>query len=207
LKAAGIEENTIVVFTADHGDMLHSQGQIRKQKPWDESIRVPMLFHWPAGIGREGRKLDAALNTEDLMPTLLGLIGAPIPKQVEGRDLAGYLRGGEKPADDASLITCPSPFGEWTRQRGGREYRGLRTARYTYVRDLNGPWLLYDNETDPYQKQNLCNEPEFAALQADLDRQLDEKLAKTGDEFLPGQKYIERFGYQVDANGTVPVRP
>ncbi|HXT59776.1 MAG TPA: sulfatase [Pirellulales bacterium] len=207
LKAAGIEENTIVVFTADHGGMLYSQGQVRKQKPWDESIRVPMLFHWPAGIGREGRRLDAAINSEDLMPTLLGLMKAPIPEQVEGSDLSGYLRGGDKPADDAALITCPSPFGEWTRNRGGREYRGLRTARYTYVRDLNGPWLLYDNQADPYQLKNLCNEPEHAELQADLDRQLNDKLAKTHDEFLPGAEYIRRRGYQVDANGTVPVRP
>lgn len=207
LQAAGIEENTIVVFTADHGDMLYSQGEVRKQKPWDESIRVPFLIHWPAGLGSEGRKLDAAMNTEDIMPTLLGLMQAPIPDQVEGRDLSGYLRGGEKPGDDASLITCPSPFGEWTRQRGGREYRGLRTARYTYVRDLNGPWLLYDNEVDPFQMHNLCNQPEAAELQAKLDKQLDAKLAATHDEFLPGAEYIKRFGYQVDANGTLPTRP
>lgn len=207
LKQAGIEENTIVVFTADHGDMLYSQGQIRKQKPWDESIRVPMLFHWPAGIGRAGRRLDGAINTEDLMPTLLGLVKAPIPGEVEGLDVSGYLRGGEEPADEASLITCPSPFGEWTRQRGGREYRGLRTARYTYVRDLKGPWLLYDNQTDPYQLKNLCNQPQFADLQAALDEQLQEKLARTHDEFLPGQEYIKRRGYQVDESGTIPVRP
>lgn len=207
LKQAGIEENTIVVFTADHGDMLYSQGQIRKQKPWDESIRVPMLFHWPSGIGRKGRQLDAPINSEDLMPTLLGLLKQSIPGEVEGVDLSGYLKGGEKPADDASLITCPSPFGEWTRKRGGREYRGLRTARYTYVRDLDGPWLLYDNETDPYQLENVCNDPEFADVQAALDKQLNEKLAKTHDEFLPGEQYIKQRGYQVDANGTVPVRP
>ncbi|HUY36130.1 MAG TPA: sulfatase [Pirellulales bacterium] len=207
LKKAGIEENTIVVFSSDHGDMLFSQGEIRKQKPWEESIRVPLLVHWPSGLGREGKRLDAAINTEDLMPTLLGLMDVAIPSSVEGRELSGYMRGGEKPVDDASLITCPSPFGEWSRQRGGREFRGVRTSRHTYARDLSGAWLLYDNEADPYQLRNLCNRPEHAALQAELERQLRRKLAQTHDEFLPGPEYIERFGYKVDDTGTVPYTP
>ncbi len=64
-------------------------------------------------------------------------------------DFSGVLKG-ESPAPDyAALIECPSPFGQWDRSSGGREYRGVRTRRYTYVRDLKGPWLLYDNETGP----------------------------------------------------------
>ena len=51
-------------------------------------------------------------------------------------------------------MTCPAPFGQWSRKRGGREYRGVRTTRYTYCRDLNGPWLLYDNDSDPFQLNN-----------------------------------------------------
>ena len=92
------------------------------------------------------------------------------------------------------------------RRNGGREYRGIRTARYTYVRDLNGPWLLFDNEQDPYQMKNLCNQPVHAELQARLDWQLKKKLKEQGDEFLPGPVYLERWGYKVDAGGTVPYR-
>jgi len=207
LRQAGIEENTILVFTSDHCDMLYSQGKIRKQKPWDESCRIPLLVHYPQKFGRAGRELTAPINTEDLMPTLLGLCGVEVPASVEGLDFSGYLQGGKNPSDGTTVITCPSPFGEWSRNRGGREYRALRTAQYTYVRDLNGPWLLYDNRNDPYQMQNLCRKPEHAELQARLDRQLLEKLARQHDEFLPGRKYIEQRGYQVDATGTVPVRP
>ncbi|MCA9017196.1 MAG: DUF4976 domain-containing protein, partial [Planctomycetaceae bacterium] len=137
--------------------------------------------------------------------TLLGLCKLKIPQTVEGLDYSGYLRGGKNPSDGATVITCPSPFGEWQRSRGGREYRGLRTARYTYVHDLNGPWLLYDNEADPYQQNNLCNQPESAPLQARLDAALKKKLAAQGDQFLHGSKYIDQFGYQVDPKtGTVP---
>jgi arylsulfatase A-like enzyme len=207
LKQAGIEENTIVVFSSDHGDMLHSQGETRKQRPWDESIRVPLLLHFPRQLGRNGRTLSTPVNSEDLMPTLLSLCGVTIPAGVEGLDFSGHLRGGANPSDGAAVIACLSPFGEWTRGRGGKEYRGLRTERYTYVRDLHGAWLLYDNQTDPYQRDNLCNRPEHAELQARLDRQLTDKLAKQKDEFLPGPKYIERWGYKVDASGTVPYTP
>ena len=202
LRDSGLADDTIVVFTADHGDMLYSHGMQRKQKPYDESIRVPMLVRWPKG-GIKSAALDVPINTEDIMPTLLGLCGVPVPKSVEGLSYAGYLRGGANPnPDNATVILCPSPFGEWTRQRGGREYRGVRTARYTFVRDLNGPWLLYDNETDPYQMTNLVNKPEAARLQADLDTLLAKKLKERGDEFQPGPDYIAKWNYHVDASGT-----
>ena len=204
LRASGLASNTIVVFTADHGDMLGSQGRHSKQKPWDESIRVPLLFHWPAGLGTNGVSRDALISSEDLMPTLLGLCGMAIPKTVDGLDYSGYLRGGKNPSDDATLISCISPFGEWDRQNGGREYRGIRTGRYTYVRDLKGPWLLFDNQADPYQTNNLVNAPVAADLQARLDSLLTRKLKETGDQFLPGAAYIKKWGWKVDKNGTSP---
>ena len=104
-------------------------------------------------------------------------------------------------------ISCVAPFGQWTRKLGGREYRGLRTTRYTYVRDLSGPWLLFDNETDPYQMDNLVGRPEQAVLQAELEARLKRKLRKTGDRFLPGADYIKKRGYKLDATGTVPYAP
>jgi len=202
-----IERDTIFVFTSDHGDMLHSHGEVRKQRPWDESIRVPLLVRYPRRLGESGRKLDALINAQDLMPTLLGLAGVPIPASVEGKDYSRYMQGGENPSDGAALVTCPSPFGEWTRARGGREIRGLRTHRYTYVRSLDGPWLLYDNQNDPYQLDNLVGKPQHAKLQAELDARLRRKLRQTGDEFLPGAAYIEKWGYPVNETGTVPYTP
>jgi len=204
LGELGIERDTIFVFTSDHGDMLHSHGEVRKQRPWDESIRVPLLIRYPRRLGESGKKLDAVINTEDLMPTLLGLAGVAMPPSVEGKDYSRYMRGGEDPSDGAALVTCPAPFGEWTRARGGREIRGLRTHRHTYVRTLAGPWLLYDNQDDPYQLDNLIDKPQHAALQAELDAVLRRKLRETGDAFLPGAAYVEKWGYPVNESGTVP---
>ena len=204
LQEAGLAENTLLVFTSDHGDMLGSQGAYKKQRPWDEAIRVPLLMHWPKGLGVKARQLDAPINSEDRMPTLLGLCGVPIPKTVEGLDYSGYLRGGKNPGDGATVIMCVSPFGEWLRRNGGKEYRGVRTTRYTYVRDLTGPWLLYDNQADPCQTNNLANQTKQSKLQAKLDAVLARKLKERHDEFLPGDDYVRKWGYKVDANGTVP---
>ena len=204
LNETGLAEDTLFIFTSDHGDMLGSHGMDKKQKPWEESIRVPFLLRYPTLFGVTGQTLDARLDTPDIMPTLLGLCGLPIPETVEGLDYSGYLQGGPDPSDGAALLACIHPFGQWSVDRGGREYRGLRTDCYTYVRDLNGPWLLYDNEIDPYQLNNLINQPAHADLQAQLEAQLQRKLDAMGDEFLPGLEYINRWGYEIDETGTVP---
>ncbi|MEO8351116.1 MAG: sulfatase-like hydrolase/transferase, partial [Chthoniobacteraceae bacterium] len=204
LKETGLAENTILVFTADHGDMLGSHGFWKKQRPYDESVRVPMLIRWPHDLGTESRTLDSCLNSEDLMPTLLGLAGVPIPASVEGIDFSNHLRGGPMPGDGAAIISCAAPFGEWERRKGGKEYRGLRTPRYTYVRDLDGPWLLFDNETDPLQQNNLIGVREIADTEKRLDSTLRSKLKAQGDEFRRAAEYIKKWGYEVDANGTVP---
>ena len=98
-------------------------------------------------------------------------------------------------ADDpeGALIMAVSPFlshPAW----GMREYRGVRTGRYTYTRALEGPWLLFDNHTDPYQLRNLANQPEHADLQARLDRVLNSLLEQTHDDFAPAHVHRERAG-------------
>ena len=207
IREAGIEDNTIFLFTSDHGDMLGSQGHQRKQRPWDESIRVPFLLYYPAMFGNQSKQLDALINAPDVMPTLLRLCGLPIPETVEGLDFSGYVQDEDDPSDGAVLIMCPHPFGEWARPRnGGREYRGLRTHRYTYVRTLEGPWLLYDNRECPYQAKNLVNDPAYGQLRQDMDDWLQRKLDVLGDEFLPGMDYIRKWNYTVNETGTVPYR-
>ena len=200
-----LADDTILVFTSDHGDMLGSQGMIRKQKPWDESIRVPFLVHWPKGLGTAAKELITPINAPDIMPTMLGLCGIDTPSTAEGVNRAPLLFGKDSDADEPALIACPSPFGEWSRPRGGMEYRGVRTLRYTYVRTLDGPWLLYDNEKDPYQRENLCGTPNMAAVQAKLEADLRRRLEETDDDFRPGWDYIRRHGYKTDRWGTVPI--
>jgi len=207
MNASGIAEDTILLFTSDHGDMLGSQGQRRKQKPWDESIRVPFLLSWPAGLGSEGVEKDALIDAPDVMPTLLGLAGLEIPKSVEGLDYSACVRGGDDPSDGSALLLLPQPFGEYERTGGGHEYRGLRTGRHTYARTLEGPWVLYDNHEDPFQLRNLVDSPEHRELQQGLEARLRNRLQAMGDEFLHGDEYVRRWNYPVNEGGTMPVAP
>ena len=205
LQEQGLAENTIFIYTSDHGDMLGSQGEMRKQRPWDEALLVPFLMRYPDMFGSEEREISLPINSPDIMPTLLGLCGLDIPKTVEGTDFSAYLQGNETLDIKGALYQCIQPFGEWTREQGGKECRGIRTERYTYVRDLNGPWLLYDNQKDPYQMNNLCSKIEYMDLQCELDKILLTMLSELHDEFLTGDDYLQRWGYIVDSTGSIPI--
>ena len=197
-------KNTIILFTADHGDLLGSHGAYKKQQPYEESAAVPMLYHIPEQLDIAPGPRDALMNSEDILPTLLGLCQIPIPNTVEGLDYRPYLEGRQE-MGNATLLSCVQPFGQWNKvKHGGREYRAIKTLRYTYAKDLNGPWLLFDNTKDPYQMNNLVGNPEYQTLQHDLDQLLVQRLKETDDAFLPGMAYIEKWGYPIDHTGTVP---
>ena len=202
LEETGTAEDTIFVFTSDHGEMLGSQGQPpkHKQRPWDESIRVPFLLHHPEVSGHKGRSVKAPINTPDILPTLLSLAGIEVPATVEGEDLSRFILNRKLDEDRAALFMNVSPFDFPDRQA----FRGIRTSRYTYVRNSDGPWLLHDNQVDPYQMKNLSGAAEHAGLQETLDDKLQSKLQQTGDEFHPKEHYLEEWGYTVGRNGAIP---
>lgn len=206
VEEAGIKENTIFVFTSDHGDMLRSHGMTKKQKPWDESLMVPFLLRYPEKLGTTQKQIKMPINTPDILPTLLGLSGIDIPTTVEGSDYSKVVTGEEESKNEAVLIQCPVPFHQWNYGIGGREYRGVRTQKYTYVRDLNGPWLLYDNQMDPYQMNNLLGLDGCTFIQSDLEKQLQNLLEKTKDDFLSGQEYMKQWGYTWDGQDSVKVQ-
>lgn len=203
LEQTGEAKNTIFVFTADHGEMLGSQGQApcEKQRPWDESIRVPFLLRHPAACGIDGRMVKAPINTPDILPTLLSLAGIAIPNTIEGEDLSRFVLGKSLEEDRAALVMSVTPFAGYY---GGKPFRGVRTSRYTYVRDLDGPWLLYDNQVDPYQMNNLVGDAAHAGLQKELKNKLQSKLKQTGDGFLQPQQHLDQWGYTVDHSGCIP---
>ena len=205
LDKAGIAADTILVFTSDHGEMMGSHGQrpCGKQRPWDESVRVPFLLRYPSAHGQSGRKVTTPLNTPDILPTLLGLAGVSIPKSVEGEDLSALVRGQQADRDRPALIMNVSPFADYY---DGKEYRGVRTARHTYVRSLAGPWLLYDNQTDPRQMSNLVGKPRHADLQKRMEALLAAELKRIGDDFRPRAHYLRTWGYEVDKRGCIPYR-
>jgi len=176
LDDLGIADDTVLVFSSDHGDMLGSQGQFRKCRPWEESANVPFIVRYPRR-GKSGARSDVLLNSVDVMPTLLSLAGAPIPECVQGRDLS-FAALGSDAQEPASLY-----LGFYAVWQGLIPWRAVVTKDWKYARNENGPWLLYDRKTDPFELRNLVGDPNAAPQREALDRELTAWMAKTGDDW------------------------
>ncbi len=178
LDNAGISEDTIVVFTSDHGDMLGSQGHALKQRPWEESINIPFILRYPRSV-EKGQVRDWIVSSVDVMPTLLGLCNATIPSQVQGMDYSSTFIGkSDKERDAAFLFNVHRGGGP------GTDWRGIRTKDWTYAYHASGDWVMYNLKNDPYQLSNLVDDPKFAAKKKELHEQL-EAMRKTLGESGP----------------------
>ncbi len=200
ISEAGLSDNTIVVFTSDHGEMMGSHGVSPRQKqvPWSESVRIPFLLSFPARYGRNKIEVNAPINVVDVLPTLLSISGLKIPNKLDGENMAGVIGHPEIRKDKAALVMNVSPF-------AGKadEYRGIYTSRYAYVKSLEGPWLLFDHQIDPLQTNNLINVPEYQQLQRDMEMSLQAELKKAGDKFMPRNYYIDKWGYKLTKDGAI----
>jgi arylsulfatase A-like enzyme len=204
IKKSNIEDNTIFVFTSDHGDLINSHEQMKKQRIYEESAKVPFIIKYPAFFGTEGRKSDFLFNTLDILPTMLGMSGIKKPTGLDGEDITDIMLGKKEDTREAALVACLQPFGQWKRTKGGREFRGVITKKYTYAKDLAGEWLFFDNINDPYQLNNLAGNIDYTSVAKNLDGLLNKELERLDDDFLPGPAYLEKWGHQVDSSGTVP---
>jgi len=177
LDDAGLRDDTIVVFTADHGEMMGSHGRMHKDVIYDESFLVPFLIRWPGRL--PARRDDLLLSVPDIMPTLLTLAGLrrAVPPEVDGRDRSDIFLG--KPGDrpESALYLAP----KLDAPRRGK--RGIRTHRWAYVVDRDAtesdPKLLFDCLEDPYQLRNVAAERPEAVRE--LEATLRDWLARTGD--------------------------
>jgi arylsulfatase A-like enzyme len=190
LEATGQLDNTLIVYTSDHGDQLGSQGWSNKQFPYEESIRVPLIARLP-GTVRRG-VCDELIGLTDLPVSLLSLLGRPLAAP-DGRDLQALFREegtcGQEACYIFDLVPCHQSM-----DRGTDAWRGVRTARYTYACHADGtPWILYDNEADPFQQNNRIDDSALAPLCHRLHAQT-ELFAKQHDALLPWKKLLGRFG-------------
>ncbi|MGY6648006.1 sulfatase family protein [Wenyingzhuangia sp. IMCC45574] len=194
IKELKIEDNTIIVFSADHGEMMGAHGvkPFVKQLAWDESIRVPFLISYPNIGENKGATVYAPINTPDVLPSLLGLTGIKVPKVIQGEDLSDLIRNPDPKADRVALVMNAVPFGSNHRDP---EYRAIRTNRYTYTKTLQGPSMLFDNVKDPYQLNNLLDDKNYEAIKQDLDQKLKLALESVNDEFKPREYYMNKWGY------------
>jgi arylsulfatase A-like enzyme len=175
LDDQGLSENTLVVFTADHGDMHHSHDLTFKSKPEEESAHIPLFMRMPGTIP-ERAVSDTLINGVDMMPTLLSLCGLPAQKTCTGIDKSDAAKGLPMPGIDS--IFCEHQ-GNW---------RMVLTDQYKLiVKDATHPMTissvteLYDLDNDPYELVNLKDDAGHAAVRQQLYDRLVQWIADTGD--------------------------
>jgi arylsulfatase A-like enzyme len=196
LETSGLAADTIVVFTSDHGDMHGSHGRYNKMVPYAEAINIPLIVRWPKRIVTRAR-LEALQMPMDHLPTLCGLVGLPIPGEVDGADLSKVILGQAR--DTREEILIGSYTSDWDFCQTGTswpEWRGVKTRQYTYCRWLAGGEEIYDNLEDPYQMENLVESGGASEVLEKLRSRLSDLLAAAHDDFRPGTGYGEWYDDQ-----------
>lgn len=161
LEQSGLADNTIVIYTSDHGEMMLSHGRAGKRTPHEESINIPMLVRWPEKV-QPGRRSEVLFGAIDIAPTLLALAKIPNEYTFQGHDISQHiLTGADLDITYQPLMHIEKGNATLGDDHPAERFRGVRTDRYTYAVDDNGPWLMYDNLYDPYQLVNVVNLPEL----------------------------------------------
>jgi arylsulfatase A-like enzyme len=197
IKELGLNDNTIIVFSADHGEMMGSHGMrpFMKQLGWRESINVPFLISYPSIGVNKGSVVNAPITTPEVLPTLLSLANIDIPESIEGEDFSELVKFPDAEADRSVLAMNLCPF---TSEFKYPEYRAVKTKQYTYVKTLIENNMIFDDVNDPYQMNNLYNNIEFVELQNELEKKLTQCLEKIGDDFHPRDYYLKKWNYVLD---------
>ena len=199
-----LDENTIIVFFSDHGEMFGENGRVYKMIFYDSAARVPFMVRWKGKI-KAGQEIDACLNTPDIMPSLLSLMDLPIPESVEGTDLSPLALGKKCREPEFAFMQGMGHTYQW---KDGHEWRAVRDKQYTYARYLiDGSELLFDNIADPRQTQNLVNHREYDKILKRMRKQMQTKMHELKDEFKPcswyrGKWVDEERCIQAAAKGT-----
>ena len=190
VEEEGIADETIIIYTSDHGEMFGSQGRVYKLTFYEEAARIPFIVKWDGHIQGSGIS-DVCLNTPDIAPTILGLLDLPVPEEMEGMDLSRSIIGKNGPEPDFALL---QGMGHTYRWIDGSEWRAIRGKRFTYARYLlDGSEHLYDNMNDSLQLFNLARDPEWADKLAEMGDAMSAKMSEINDEFKPCTWYRDNW--------------
>jgi arylsulfatase A-like enzyme len=206
LESSGLRDDTIIIFTSDHGDFWGEYGLIRKGPELPEALcRIPMVITGP-GIPARSERHDAHVSLVDLMPTLCEAAGAAVPMGVQGRSLWPLLTSTGTAAGEFVSAYVEHGFGgayyddsdeldvrvEGARNNGcyldelnswtqAGTARMVRKGRYKLIFDMEGAGQIYDLENDPAELENLYGDERFASVRSELMAELLTWILRTQD--------------------------
>ncbi|MBT32349.1 MAG: sulfatase [Thalassobius sp.] len=198
LKENGLEKNTIVVYTSDQGFYLGEHGWFDKRWMYKESLRTPLLIRWPGVVEAKTVNNDLVSNL-DFGETFLDIAGAEIPAEMQGKSMLPILKG-EKPNDWRKAHYYH--YYEHPSEHNVMRHYGITTDKYKLIHfyyDIDH-WELFDLEKDPDEMQNVYNDPDYAEIQEQLHKQLEELRAEYKDNDSLNQQFIEEYNEKVKEN-------
>ncbi len=181
LKKRGMDDNTLIVFFSDHGDMLGDHHLWRKTYAYEGSAQIPMILRWPRTMGmdnRRGKKLPQPVELRDVLPTFLDTAQAPIPDHLDGQSLLDPVRGKTedwRPYIDLEHSMCYNKD-HWNALTDGR-------FKYIYYA-FDGREELFDLIKDRAELHNLAGKPEHAAALKQWRQHMVEHLSERGEAFV-----------------------
>lgn len=205
LRQQGVLEQTLVIFTSDHGEQLGDHYLLDKQGFYDSSYHIPLIMRLPPGMAVAGRQVHAFTEQVDLLPTVLGLLGGEVPLQADGYSLQPWLQA--------------TPLAQWRRfvhwEHDFRDVPGgkpeallglnmdecslavIRDQQFKYVHFNRLPPLLFDMQQDPAELHNLARQPDYQGVmleyaQAMLDWRMRHSERQLSGWLLHGEGPTER---------------
>jgi arylsulfatase A-like enzyme len=183
LDRRGLSENTIVLFTSDHGELLGDHGLwLKGPFHYEQLIRVPLLMRWPNGLGTNGRRLRHLCSHVDIVPTLLAAASLPSSTDVDGRNMLPLLRDEPSDVRDAVRVECVD-------DPAGLRLKTIVTEDWKLTLYHGKDYgELYNLTQDPHERVNLWDNPAHSQDRARL-------LARLLDDLEPLEKRFERISY------------
>lgn len=169
LKKAGLDKNTIVIYSSDQGFYLGEHGWFDKRWMYEESFRMPLIVDWP-GVTKPGSSSTELVQNIDYAPTFLDIAGVPVPAEMQGVSLVPLLKG-QTPKDWRTDLYYHYYDGPGEHRVAVHE--GVRTARYTLIYFYRaGDWELFDLEKDPMEMHSVYGDPAYAKALAEMTKRL-----------------------------------
>ena len=195
LERAGVADDTAVVFTTDHGEMLGDHGMLEKRSFYEEASRVPLLMRAP-WLSPGQQRVEGSVGHVDLVPTMLDLIGESLPDHLEGKSLVPVLRGEETLAGNDVFIewngispTVRDRFlgSDAINRMLAMPYRSVVSDRWKLNLCAGDQGELFDLRSDPYEQTNLFDDPAQRDRVRDMAARIRMWQHETGDvAALPG---------------------